>query len=86
MTDDVNKRHPSRLAPLSLGATPPLYRDEDEAGYRRAAIIITAVVGLVAVVGVVTWFGPTGLELVDNPAAAQTTTGQGGEPTMALQD
>jgi hypothetical protein len=56
-------------------------RDGDGAGNRRTNIIITAIIALVALVGLITWFGPTGPQIVDSPPAAQTTTGQGGYPT-----
>ena len=80
MTNEPNNRRP-RLEPLSPGATLPLHRDDDGVGNRRPGAIITAVIMLVAVVGLIMWFGPTGPQIADDPPAAQTTTGQGGEPT-----
>jgi hypothetical protein len=78
MAHDPDNHRRSRLGPLSPGATPPPDRDGDGAGNRRTDIIITAVIALVALVGLITWFGPTGPQIVDSPPAAQTTTGQGG--------
>jgi hypothetical protein len=79
MTYDPNNRRSQRISPMSPGATPPLYRDEDGDGSRRAGIIITAIIALVAVIGLIMWFGPTGPQIADDPPAAQTTTGQGGQ-------
>jgi hypothetical protein len=81
MTYDPNNRRRSRLEPLSLGATPPVYRDDDGLGNRRPGMIITAVIALLAVVGLIMWFGPTGPQIGESPPAAQTMTGQGGQPT-----
>jgi hypothetical protein len=81
MTYNPKHRRPPRLEPMSPGATPPLYQDEDGDKKRRAGVIITAVIALVAVVGLIMWFGPTGPQISDNPPAVQTTTGQGGQPT-----
>ena len=36
-------------------------------------------IALIAVIGLIFWFDPIGLEIADNPPAAQTTIGQGGE-------
>jgi hypothetical protein len=85
MTYDPNNRRRARLDPMSPGATPPVYRGDDGDGNRRAGIIITAVIALVAVSGLIMWFGPTGPQIVDNPPAAQTTTGQGGQSPPSPQ-
>jgi len=79
MTYDPKNRQP-RLDPISPGATPPLYQDEDGGDDRRAGIIIAAVIALVAALGLIMWFGPTEPEIADSPSPAQTTTGQGGLP------
>jgi len=81
MTYNPNNHRPSRINPMSPGATPPLHRDDDGDGSRRAGIIITAVIALVAVIGLIMWFGPTEPQIADNLPAAQTTIGQGGQPT-----
>jgi hypothetical protein len=79
MTYDPNNRRSPRINPMSHGATPPLYQDDGGDGSRRAGIIITAIIALVAVIGLIMWSGPTGPQIADDPPAAQTTTGQGGQ-------
>jgi hypothetical protein len=68
---------------MSAGATRPLYRNDDD-GDLRTGLLITAVVMLLAVVGLIMWFGPTEPQIADDPPAAQMTTGQGGQPASSL--
>jgi hypothetical protein len=80
MIYDPNNHRRSRLNPLSHGATSPLYRHDDGSNNQRAGIIIIAVISLVAVVGLITWFGGAVPQSPDDlPGGAQTTTGQGGQ-------
>jgi hypothetical protein len=72
-------QHSPRLDPLPLGANPPLYRDDNGGGNRRAGLIISATIALLAVVGLIMWFGLIGPQIADDPPAAQTATGQGGQ-------
>jgi hypothetical protein len=82
MNYEPSNHRRSRLDPISCGATRPLYRD-DEDGDLRAGFIITALVVLLAIAGLIMWFGSTEPQIADDPPAAQMTTGQGGQPASS---
>jgi hypothetical protein len=82
MTYDASNHRRSRLDPISCGATRPLYRD-DEDGNLRAGFISAALVVLLAIAGLIMWFGSTEPQIADDPRAAQMTTGQGGQPASS---